>query len=215
MIRKTKSRVALLFLAVSMPIAFVALRADAQDKYAEISPPQPVSSNDKVEVIEVFSYGCIHCAHFQPYVDAYLKRLDPKKVDFLYLPATFRPDFALLARGFYAAQSLGLAKATHQGVFNAIFEKGVQIRTFDDIVAMYQQLGVNRDDFLKAAQSFAVETKVRRANDLMRAYKIDGTPTIVVEGKYSVTGDTAGSVDKVFDVVDELVAKEWTAKHKK
>ncbi len=176
--------------------------------YLPISPPQPTTSGDKVEVIEVFSYACIHCAHFQPYVDAWTKRVDKSAVQFTYLPAPFNPLFKLLARGFYAAESLGATTTTHQRVFDALFESGKQVTTLDGLADLYASLGVNRDAFMKAAQSFLVESKLRRADDLIRAYGIDGTPSVIVAGKYRVTGETAGGPDKVFAVVDMLVAKE-------
>jgi protein dithiol oxidoreductase (disulfide-forming) len=213
---RRKNLIAAMF-ALALPLLFTR-NAVADEKFIPINPPQPTSTTNKVEVVEVFSYGCIHCARFQQQVDAYLKRMDPKKVEFVYLPATFRGDFTLLARGFYAADELGVVKKTHQGVFNAIFEKNMQFRTFNDVVAIYQSLGINADDFLKAAQSFSVESKVRRANDLMTAYAVTGTPTIIVNGKYSVTGDSAGAkgespgeMEKIFAVVDELVKKEYAA----
>ncbi len=206
-------------LAIAMSLSFTtvvhAQSSPPREKYFAINPPQPTESGGKVEVIEVFSHGCIHCAHFQPYVDEYLKRLDPAKVQFSYLPATFNPQFMQLARGFYAAESIGATKSTHQGVFTAIFEKSMPVRnSFDDVTAIYVSLGVKRDAFMKAAQSFQVETQLRRANDLIQAYRIDGTPTIVVAGKYRVTGESAGGNDKVFAVVDELVARELAAKRK-
>jgi len=176
--------------------------------YTLLSPPQPTSSGSKVEVIEVFSYGCIHCAQFQPYVDEWSKRVDKSTVEFSYLPATFNDLFQTMARGYYAADSLGVAKTTHHRVFNALFEQGKQVRDIESLASLYASLGVNREAFLKSAQSFFVESQVRRADELMLKYKIDGTPTIIVAGKYRVTGDSAGGNEKVFAVVDKLVAKE-------
>jgi len=177
--------------------------------YVLISPAQPTASADKVEVIEVFSYGCIHCAQFQPYVDAWTKRVDKSAVQFTYLPATFNPLFKLMARGYYAADSLGVVASTHQRVFDALFVANKQVNTLDSLADLYASLGVNRDAFMKAAQSFLVESQLRRADELLLAYRIDGTPTVIVAGKYRVTGETSGGGnDKVFDVVDRLIAKE-------
>jgi thiol:disulfide interchange protein DsbA len=161
-----------------------------------------------VEVIEVFSYGCIHCAQFQPYVDGWSKRVDKSAVLFTYLPATFNPLFKLMARGYYTADSMGIVAATHQRVFDALFVGGKQVNSADTLADLYASFGANRENFLKTAQSFFVESQLRRADDLMRSYRIDGTPTIVVAGKYLVTGESAGGYDKVFTVVDRLIAKE-------
>lgn len=176
--------------------------------YFPITPPQLSAVEDKVEVIEVFSYGCIHCAQFQPQVDAWLKHIDPNTVQFTYLPATFNPYFSLMARGYFAANSLGAVSATHQKIFHALFEENKPVRSIDDLADLYESLGVNRAAFLKAAQSFFVESQLRRAGELSQAYAVDGTPTIIVAGKYRVTGESAGATSKVFTVVDQLIAKE-------
>ena len=185
--------------------------AAASPGYIAISPPQPTSSGDKVEVIEVFSYGCIHCAQFQPYVDSWSKRVDKSAVQFSYLPAPFNPLFSLMARGYYAADSLGVSEKTHQRVFDALFVNGKQVNNLPTLADLYASLGVDRVAFMKAAQSFVVESQLRRADDLIQAYRVDGTPTIIVAGKYRVTGETAGGHDKVFAVVDALIAKEMKA----
>jgi thiol:disulfide interchange protein DsbA len=179
--------------------------------YVDISPPQPTSSGSKVEVIEVFSYGCIHCAQFQPLVDAWSKKVDKSTVQFSYLPAPFNPLFSLMARGYYAADSLGVSESTHQRVFDALFVQGKQVNNLATLADLYASLGVDRVAFMKAAQSFVVESELRRADDLIRVYGIDGTPSMVVAGKYRVTGETAGGNDKVFAVVDTLIAKEKKA----
>lgn len=186
----------------------------AAAKYFPVDPPQPpLSTSGKIEVIEFFSYGCGHCAVFQPEVDAWLQRVDTSKVELTYIPVTFRPDFALLARGYYAAEALGVAKSTHHGIFAAIFSNTAQpVRTFNDVAALYEKVGVKAADLTAAAQKFDVETKLRRSNELLQTFRVDGTPTIVVAGKYRVTGESAGGNDKVFGVVDELIAKELAAK---
>jgi thiol:disulfide interchange protein DsbA len=185
-------------------------RADAAG-YTVLSAPQPTASGSKIEVIEVFSYACVHCAEFQPYVDEWSKRVDKSAVQFSYLPAPFNPVFQLMARGFYAADSLGATATTHHRVYKAIFEQGTQVRDIESLAALYASLGVNREAFMKISQSFFVESQLRRADELMRNYQIDGTPTIIVAGKYRVTGDSAGGNDKVFGVVDKLIAKEKSA----
>lgn len=212
MIRLFQKSIGITALLFASLTAANAQAPSAAPKYFPINPPQMVDSGDKIQVVEVFSYGCIHCAQFQPHVDAYLKRLDPNKIQFVYLPAPFNPQYALLARGFYAADSMGMTKAVHQKVFEAIFTKNTKIQNFDDVVAMYESFGVKRDAFMKAAQSFLVETQLRRANELVRAYRIDGTPTVIVAGKYRVTSESAGGHDNVFKVVEELVKQEQAAK---
>jgi len=176
--------------------------------YLPITPPQPTTGAGKVEVVEVFSYGCIHCAQFQPYVDAWHKKADKNAVHFVYVPATFNNQYKVLARGFFAADSLKVVPATHQRVFNALFIDGKRVQTIEDLASIYASFGVKKEDFLKASKSFYVESQLKRADDLMRGYRIDGTPTVIVAGKYRVTAESAGGPDKVFSVVDRLVAQE-------
>lgn len=176
-------------------------------EYLAINPPQQTASGSKVEVIEVFSYGCIHCANFQPLVDKWKKAM-PAAASFSYMPALFRQDFALLGRAFYTAEVLGIHEKSHDPMFKAIFVDHKQFRSLDDLADFYSQFGVKAEDFVKAATSFAVETKMTRANGMIQHYQVDGTPTIVVNGKYRVTGQSANGYDKVFDVVNFLIAKE-------
>ena len=202
--------VAFLALMLAAPLASAQALPDkyqAGKEYFLIDPPQPTSSGNKVEVIEVFSYGCIHCAHFQPTVDAWRKKM-PAGVAFSYMPAFFQPTFALFGRAYYTAEVLGVAEKAHADLFKALFVDQKPLHSLDDIAAWYAQYGVKADDFVKTATSFAVETKVNRANQMVKSYSVDGTPTIVVAGKYRVTGASAQGYDKVFDVVNFLVAKE-------
>jgi protein dithiol oxidoreductase (disulfide-forming) len=183
--------------------------------YVPISPPGPTAAGDKVEVVEAFSYGCVHCFDFQPEVDAWLKRVDKSKVQFTYLPATFNRYFALMARGYYAASSMGVATQTHQQVFDALFTQRKAVNDMNQLADLYASLGVDRAQFLKTAESMFVQTQLQRANDLMYSYFIDGTPTIIVAGKYRVDGDSAGGNDKIFTVVDKLVERELAERKKK
>jgi thiol:disulfide interchange protein DsbA len=181
--------------------------------YLAIDPPQATSSGNKVEVIEVFSYGCVHCAHFQPTVDEWRKKM-PAGVAFGYMPAFFQPYFALMGRVYYTAEVLGVAEKSHADVYKAIFVDQKPMHTLDEIAQFYSAYGVKPDDFVKTATSFAVETKVKRADELSKRYGIDGTPTVVVNGKYRVTAASAGDYGKVFDVVNFLIAKEQAAQKK-
>ena len=193
-------------------LAATASRAQTNPPYIPINPPETVTATDKVEVVEVFSYGCIHCAQFQQHVDAWRKRLNASKVGFVYLPAPYSPQYAALARGYYAAESLGVAEKTHQAVFEAIHLHGAVVRNFDDVVALYRRLGVASSDFVKAARDFYVDKEVRRANELMTKYKIDSTPTLIVAGKYRITVDTAGGYDAMIKAADSLIAQELAQK---
>lgn len=175
--------------------------------YFPIRPPQPTASGERVEVVEVFSYLCIHCANLEPEVRKWKGRL-PAHVAFSHMPAIFNDQLAMYGRAFYAAEALGILEASHQALFDAIHRDRRQFRSLEELAAFYAQFGVSEQQFLDAARSFAVETKLRRAREMAMRYGIDGTPSFVVHGKWRVTVGSAGSVEAFFELVDELIARE-------
>lgn len=183
--------------------------AEGRD-YFRIEPAQPTGAPaGKVEVLEVFSYGCGACAAIQPHVDAWKQRM-PASATFAYMPVTFSSVAQVLARGYYAAEALGAPAGTHAKMFDAVRAQG-RIATIDDVAAVYEGLGLTREDFLAAARSFAVEARVKRSIQSLPRLGVDATPTFVVAGKYRVTGPSAGSYERLFQIVDFLVAKETAA----
>ena len=177
--------------------------------YRVASPAQLAPSSDgRVEVVEVFNYGCVHCFDFQPVLDAWSKTPEARKARLAYLPAGFNPLFAVFARGYLIAQELGVAEQTHHGVYDQVWKQHFTVQTIDGLADLYAKLGVNKGDFMKESNSFAIDAKSRQALQFLQRYGIDGTPTIVVAGKYRITGDSAGSPEKIFAVVNYLVDRE-------
>jgi len=195
-----------LALAADTPAA-PAATWEAGKNYFPIDPPQATSSGSKVEVLEVFSYACPHCAHFQPYAEQ-LKQALPDGATFSYMPAIFNPTWEPYARAYYTAESLGVLDATHQALFDALHRDHLPMRTIDELASFYAQHGVDKAKFLAASSSFEVESKLSRARDLVKAFGVDGTPSIVVNGKYRVTGQSAGGYPQLIELVDWLVKKE-------
>jgi thiol:disulfide interchange protein DsbA len=175
--------------------------------YFKVEPAQPTNTPGKVEVIEVFSYACIHCAHFEPIVASWKKKM-PAQASFSYLPAIFNPSWETFARAFYAAEVLGILGKTHQPTFDAIFVQKKPMQDMDQIATFLSGYGKSADEIKKAMNSFAVEMKINRAKKQVIAYQVDGTPSVIVAGKWRVTGGSAGSADNVFKVVDYLVGLE-------
>ena len=145
--------------------------------------PQRYSSEGKVEVVEVFSYGCVHCAHFAPIAEQMRKQLPPGVVLKL-LPAAFNDQWVPYARAYYAAKKLGVVEQTHLALFKAKFDDHYPISTLDEIADFYASHGVKRDDFMRIATSDEVTQQIRKDAALVQAWQVDGTPTIVVDGKY-------------------------------
>jgi thiol:disulfide interchange protein DsbA len=180
----------------------------------------------KIEVLEVFSYGCPGCNSFQPVV-AKLEKSLPPNAQMAFLHASFKPaeSWPMFQRAFYAAQSLGIAERTHQALYDAIWKTGELAvidratgrlknpqPTIEDAAKCYQRLtGIPAEKFLAAARSFSVDAKARAADAQVNAMRVPGTPCIVVNGKYRVDMDSLQSVDQLIDVVRYLVAREGTA----
>lgn len=176
--------------------------------YELVSPPQPTESKDKIEVLEIFWYGCSHCYHFEPELEAWLER-KPEDVMFRRMPGIFRKNWMPHARAFYAAEKLGILDKIHRPLFDAIHRDNRQLFSDEAILEFVVELeGVDGEAFRKAFNSFSVEGKVKQAMRLSRAYGIQGVPSLIVNGKYYSSGSIAGSYPEMLKVIDTLVDKE-------
>lgn len=188
--------------------------------YARIDPPVATTAPaGKVEVVEVFNYACPHCATFQADVDKW-RATAPAHVHFAYLPAAWSPPWEAFARAYYAAEALGILTRSHEALFKALHTERAEIRNVEDLAKWYTQFGVTAEQFMAAFESPETNAKIAKSRELVPAYKVDGTPSIVVAGKYRVTGEMACAAvasgqpcthAAVFEVVDFLVAKELAA----
>lgn len=186
----------------------------AGTQYELITPPQPTENSATVEVVEVFWYGCPHCFHLEPTLEAWLKH-KPANVTFVRMPAALNPSWEVLARAYYAAEDLGVVDKIHEPLFKAIHEQHLPMNTDDDVVAFFAAHGVKEADARNAINSFSVATKVRRSKQMGERYGITGVPAVIVNGKYRTNVGMAGSAEALFKVVDFLVTKESTAAHGK
>ncbi len=177
--------------------------------YVEIAGGQafaPVAG--KVEVAEVFGYTCPHCAQFQPLIDGWKAR-QPADVNVISVPAAFGGYWVTYARAFFAAETLGVQEKSHDAMFNALHvARSLNLQsTPEDIGKFYAQYGVDAKTFASTMQSFAVETKLNRAKQFAVRSKVEGTPSLVVNGKYLVSVDERG-YEAMFNTVEHLVARE-------
>ncbi|HSX58588.1 MAG TPA: thiol:disulfide interchange protein DsbA/DsbL [Tahibacter sp.] len=180
--------------------------------YIVLAKPTPPASG-KVEVTEVFSYACPHCAHFQPFADQ-LKAKLPAGVTFNYMPVVFNPSWEPLARAFYAAQSLGVLDKTHQALFDALHRDHKPLRSIEDLAGFYAGFGVDPKNFVSTAQSFVVEGNLSQGRERAMAYQIESTPTLVINGKYRLDAASAGGQGQAVELALFLVNKELAAKKK-
>ena len=165
----------------------------------------------KVEVVEVFSYMCIHCYSFDPLLKRWEQGKSAQAV-FNRLPAVFSSDWALMAQAFYTAEILGVAEQMHEPLFAAIHTQPKNLRDEDIMAALFEDnASVPKEEFSKSYNSFFVRSQVMQAGAKSRAYGITGVPTMIVNGKYRVGARMAGSNQGMLDVVDFLVQKELAA----
>ncbi|MDH5371066.1 MAG: thiol:disulfide interchange protein DsbA/DsbL [Gammaproteobacteria bacterium] len=179
--------------------------------YKLVSPVQPTITKSKIEVIELFWYGCPHCFHFEPHLKEWLAN-KPDNVVFYRVPAVFNPTWALHARAFYTAKTLGLFDngkvEFHEAMFDEIHKKNKHLHNKKDIEKIFSRFGISAEDFNNTFDSFAVNTKVNRAVSLSKRYQLDGVPTLIVNGKYRTDGPMAGGRKGMIKVLNFLVKKE-------
>jgi thiol:disulfide interchange protein DsbA len=176
--------------------------------YLRLSPTQPTSSNpDRVEVCEVFWYACPHCSAFDPMLEQW-RETTPDYVSFVRVPAVWNAELLLHARAFYMAEQLGKGEEMHGEFFREIHQRGNRLDTEAKLQEFFGRFGVDAAAFNAAFDSFAVQAKLQRADELNRRYRIGSVPTIVVNGKYTTDATMVGSYEELLVLVDELTAAE-------
>ena len=186
---------------------------EAGKHYAVLTPAQPTSTSPgKVEVTEIFMFGCPGCFGFEPYIQAWLEQ-KPDYINFVRLPAQWssHPESPMHARAYYTAEALGKLGEFEEDFFNEVHRKGNLLDTEAKLVAFFAAYGVDEAAFRSTFNSFAVNAKLKRAEELVQRYRVQSTPTVVVNGKYQTVGRMAGSVEAWFAIIEELAAREHAA----
>lgn len=176
--------------------------------YERLSPTQPTSSSpDKIEVAEVFWYGCPHCYSFDPYLSRWESE-QPEDVRFVRIPVMWNPTNEIHARIYYTAEALNRLEVIHPAVFDAMHRQGKTLTREADIREFFIANGVSGEDFDKTFRSFAVESKLKKALNLTQRYRISSVPVLVINGKYLATGPEVKSFDDMLAVTGELIERE-------
>lgn len=181
--------------------------ANVDGLYRKLPSPQPTSDPDKIEVVEVFWYGCPHCNRFQPYLEKWLETL-PADVRFVRMPAIFNDRWEVHARAYYIAAALGVLDDIHPRIFAAIHDEGRGLPTLEAVRAFFIEQGVSGNEFDRHARSFTVTSGIQRSFVMQQRYGLRGVPAVVVNGRYVVSGSTAGDYPTVLEVVDALIGRE-------
>jgi thiol:disulfide interchange protein DsbA len=217
-----------LTLAAAVHAADVPAPWEAGKQYFVIDPPQGNASSGKIEVTEVFSYGCPACNFAHTFIDKIRKGL-PANAVMTFVPASFKPneDWPMLQRAYLTALTLGIADKAHEAMFDAVWKPDAPLAimnsdartlknplpTIEDAAKFYAKYGVKAEDFVGTANSFAISTKMKQADAYIRATGTDSTPTIIVAGKYRITYQSAGGDWNLMEqLIHYLIQKEASGK---
>lgn len=199
-----KHSIKLAGLAMAIGLASMGVSANTFQEgvdYRVLDNPETISGN-AIIVRAFFWYGCPHCYNLEPHLENWAKTRAPD-VAFFHTPAAMNPTWEASARGFYAAQEMGYQQQTHRALYDAIHKDGKKLFDQNSLADWYASQGLDRNEFNRMYNSFAVSTKIGRSQNGARRYQLTGTPAVVVQGKYVVQGSDA----KVTQVVDYLVNK--------
>lgn len=206
-------RVVQVVAALACTLAFTtANAAEFEEGVHYIELPVPVETRDpnKIEVVEVFSYACIHCYNLEPMVAAWQQTV-PDDVDFYRLPLVTQ-RLLPLAQAFFAAQTMGVLDRVHMPMFAAIHEYGIDMSRREYVRRLFvRDAGVDEEEFMRIFDSFGVQSRVRQADARGRMYRILATPSIVVNGRYVTESGRVG-LQGMFLVVNHLIERERAAR---
>lgn len=175
--------------------------------YLRLAPEVRQRNPAKIEVVELFSYGCPHCFHFEAPVAAW-KKQQAEDVDFWRSPVTWNAQTTLQARVYYTAQALGVLDRVHTPFFEALHVQQKPLNSKAAIARFFADHGVDAGRFDKTFDSFGVDSQVKQAGARALSYRIEGTPELVVAGRYRVSGRELRDQAEMLKVVDFLVEKE-------
>jgi len=199
------------FLACGLALLCFATPANAQEPQRprlnyeyRLIEPQPVSTGDKIEVIDFFWYGCPYCNELQPALEAWSKR-KPADVTLRRIPAVLRDSWAPHARIYYTLEALGDAERLHQQVYHGYHVDELHMSKPEVMVEWAVKNGIARQKWLDAYSSPEVDQNVLRAKELSRLYNVQGTPSLVIDGRYLTSSGMAETVPGVIPILDELI----------
>jgi thiol:disulfide interchange protein DsbA len=174
--------------------------------YVKLDKPAPTENvKGKIEVVEFFWYHCPHCNHFEPTLEAWLKKL-PKDVHFKRVPVAFRPSFVPDQQLFYALEAMGKLEQLHARVFAAIHTERLGLDTREQIIEWVAKQGVDKAKFTQYFDSPSIVSKATQATKLQTAYNVSGVPALGIAGQYYTDGALAQSMERALQVTDYFIA---------
>lgn len=182
----------------------------AGKQYVELTSAVPVAKPGKIEVVELFWYGCPHCYQLEPTIQPWAAKL-PEDVNFVRIPAMFGGVWNVHGQMFLTLEAMGVEAKVHEAIFSAIHREGKKLATPEEMAEFLAGQGIDKDKFLSTFNSFAIKGQMEKAKKLAMAYQITGVPVLVVNGKYRFDLGTAGGPGGAIQVADHLIAKERAA----
>lgn len=186
------------------------LDIQAGKQYVELKNPVPVSKPGKIEVVELFWYGCGHCYQFESSINPWAEKL-PEDVNFVRIPALFGGMWNVHGQLFVTLEAMKADHTVHAAVFDGIHKQGRKLATPEEMADYLVGHGIEREAFLKTFNSFGVKSQLEKAKKLGMAYQISGVPVLIVNGKYRFDIGSSGGPQKALQVADYLIAKERAA----
>lgn len=184
----------------------------ADEHYVELSTPVPVAVPGKIEVVELFWYGCPHCYQLEPKLNPWVAKL-PSDVAFRRIPALFGGIWNSHGQLFLTLEAMGVESKVHNAIFEALHQKGLKLATPEEMAQFLADEGIDKTTFLNTFNSFAVKGNMEKARKLAMAYQISGVPALIVNGKYRFDVNSAGGMDQALQLADYLIAKERATHH--
>lgn len=201
----------LFWLVLLLPALLQAKEYKEGVEYIKLASPLPTQNADKIEVQEFFWYGCPHCFQLEPKLAAWVKN-KPANVEFVRTPAPLNANWMVHTKTFYALEAMGRGEEFHVDLFNAMHVAKLKLYTAEAIADFLAQKGVDKNKFMETFNSFAVNMRARKSEQLGSQYRITGVPALTVNGKYLINTNQAGGFDEVLNILSYLVNKEITGK---
>ena len=183
----------------------------SDSNYTLLNAPLGISSGDKIEVAELFWYGCGHCFSLEPQVNAWKKDI-PDNVAFVKVPAIFSKRWEFHGKAFYTMEALGVLEEANDAFFHRIHVEKKPVNDLDALVKFMADYGKTANDVTSAFNSFAIDTKLRNAKTITAKSTATGVPAFLVDGKYHTSVSLAGSTTNLFNVIDQLIVKATAAR---
>jgi len=198
-----------ILLSLLMFLSFSALAAEPQmgTNFDKTAQTMPTDNKNKIEVMELFWYGCIHCYEMDPMLSDWVKKL-PKDVYFKRVPAIPRPEWAAMAKAFYAMETLGVSEKLHASIFDAVHKEKKLNPADEKAILEWVTLksGLDRKKVEEAFNSFSMNASMNRSVQIFRAAGATGVPSLVIDGKYITSSTMAGGNNEALKLTDYIIA---------